>query len=44
MPVIWGGGKPENFHREVWTASITLFAQPFFLFRRNGIWRHHARA
>jgi hypothetical protein len=39
MPVIWGWWKSENFYDDIWTASITLFARAFFLFRRNGIWR-----
>jgi hypothetical protein len=37
MPVIWGWWEPENFYDEVWTAIITLFAQPFFLFWRDEI-------
>jgi hypothetical protein len=37
MPVIWGWRKLENFCTAIWTGNITLFAQPFFLFWRNGI-------
>src|ERR1700731_488055 len=42
--MIWVGREQENFYDEVSSGSITLFARPFFLFWRNGIWAASVRA